>query len=160
MKLLFDQNLSHRLLIALEALYPGTQHIREQGLDTASDDVVWNYARDHGMTIVSKDSDFYHRSMLLGHPPKVVWVRLGNCTTVAVAGLLQARHGAHLRSGPQRLISNLAMKFSVSVCDLFCDLPQVFFGPIRGTLVQFNSKRKAAPGAAFASWHYLSPNNE
>jgi predicted nuclease of predicted toxin-antitoxin system len=92
MKLLFDQNLAHRLGSALASLHPGSRHIRELGMDTASDDDVWSYARDNGMTIVSKDSDFYHRSMLLGHPPKVILLRLGNCTTAQVIELLQARN--------------------------------------------------------------------
>jgi predicted nuclease of predicted toxin-antitoxin system len=91
MKLLLDQNLAHRLAVALNTLYPGSQHVRTLGMDTASDDAVWAYARDHGMTIVSKDSDFYYRSMLLGHPPKVVWLRLGNCTTAEIFELLQTR---------------------------------------------------------------------
>ena len=43
------------------------------------------------MAIVSKDSDFQQRALLKGHPPKVVWVRLGNCTTAAVADLLRAK---------------------------------------------------------------------
>jgi predicted nuclease of predicted toxin-antitoxin system len=91
MKLLLDQNLAYRLATALDSLYPGSQHLRMLGMETSSDDEVWNYAREHKMTIVSKDSDFYHRSMLLGHPPKVVWLRLGNCTTAAISTLLQAR---------------------------------------------------------------------
>lgn len=59
----------------------------------ADDDAIWNYARNNGLTIVSKDSDsdFYFRSMTLGQPPKVVWIRLGNCTTIQVIELLQAR---------------------------------------------------------------------
>jgi predicted nuclease of predicted toxin-antitoxin system len=80
MKLLFDQNLSYRLVPALESLYPGSVHIRDVGLATADDETVWNYAKQHGLVIVSKDMDVYHRSILFGHPPKVVWIRLGNCT--------------------------------------------------------------------------------
>jgi len=30
--------------------------------------------------------------MLFGHPPKVVWIRLGNCTTAQVEALLRTRH--------------------------------------------------------------------
>ena len=53
------------------------------------DGIVWEYAKVHGLTIVSKDADFYERSMRLGAPPKVIWVRLGNCSTVAVEMLLR-----------------------------------------------------------------------
>jgi predicted nuclease of predicted toxin-antitoxin system len=45
---------------------------------------VWQYARENGFAIVSKDSDFSQRSFLLGSPPKVVWLRIGNCTTTRV----------------------------------------------------------------------------
>lgn len=51
--------------------------------------MVWNYARTNGFMIVSKDSDFHQRSLLLGYPPKIVWVRLGNCSTNAMEQLLR-----------------------------------------------------------------------
>ena len=92
MKLLFDQNLSHRLVSALASEYPDSVHVRDVGLSAADDQVVWAYAAQNGLTIVSKDSDFQQRALLYGHPPKVIWVRLGNCTTIAVAALLRARH--------------------------------------------------------------------
>jgi predicted nuclease of predicted toxin-antitoxin system len=34
---------------------------------------------------VSKDTDFHQRSFLFGGPPKVVWIRLGNCSTEDIA---------------------------------------------------------------------------
>jgi predicted nuclease of predicted toxin-antitoxin system len=89
MKLLFDQNLSHRLVRTLADVYPDCQHVRNVGLGDASDTQVWNYARSNGYTIVSKDSDFYQRSLAIGFPPKVIWVRLGNCTTTAIEELLR-----------------------------------------------------------------------
>jgi predicted nuclease of predicted toxin-antitoxin system len=89
MKLLFDQNLSHRLVRALADVYPDCQHVRDVGLREAPDTRVWNYARSNGYAIVSKDSDFYQRSLTIGFPPKVIWVRLGNCTTAAIEELLR-----------------------------------------------------------------------
>jgi predicted nuclease of predicted toxin-antitoxin system len=89
MKLLLDQNLSHRLVRAVADVYPDCQHVRNIGLREAADTQVWNYARNNGYTIVSKDSDFYQRSLALGFPPKVIWVRLGNCSTVAIEQLLR-----------------------------------------------------------------------
>jgi predicted nuclease of predicted toxin-antitoxin system len=74
-KLLFDQNLSPKLIAALEDLFPGSLHVREVALAQAGDEAVWNHAADHGFAIVSKDSDFHQRSFLYGPPPKVVWVR-------------------------------------------------------------------------------------
>ncbi len=91
MKLLFDQNLSHRLAGQLAAEYPASAHVRDVGLAAASDPDIWSFAGSQGFVIVSKDTDFQQRALLHGHPPKVVWVRLGNCTTAAVAALLRSR---------------------------------------------------------------------
>jgi len=77
MKLLLDENLSDRLVASLADLYPGSEQILTSGLGGAADDVIWEYARLHGLTIVSKDSDFFDRSVLTGAPPKVIWIRLG-----------------------------------------------------------------------------------
>jgi len=95
-KLLLDQNLSPRLVPALVDLYPGSAHVREVGLQTADDDTVWRHAAAHGFVIVSKDADFHERSFLLGHPPKVIWIRRGNCSTDDVISLLRDHHAAML----------------------------------------------------------------
>lgn len=89
MKLLFDQNLSPRLSRILRDVYPDSRHVRDIGLERADDFVVWSYAAEHQLIIVSKDSDFHQRSFVFGHPPKVVWIRLGNCSTSAVEAVLR-----------------------------------------------------------------------
>ena len=89
MKLLFDENLSYRLAKALSDVYPGSGHLRDYGLRGASDDRVWQYAGENGFVIVSKDYDFSERSSLLGSPPKVVWLRVGNCTTTRAEFVLR-----------------------------------------------------------------------
>ena len=89
MKLLFDQNLSHRLTRLLSDLFPDSLHVRDVGLKAADDPIVWDYAQENGFAIVSKDSDFHQRSLVLGYPPKVIWVRLGNCSTADVERLLR-----------------------------------------------------------------------
>ncbi len=88
MKLLFDENLSPRLPTLLAEFYPASVHVKECGLSEASDAVVWDYARAHGFTIVSKDSDFQERSVLFGSPPKIIWIRTPNCKSAEVAELL------------------------------------------------------------------------
>jgi predicted nuclease of predicted toxin-antitoxin system len=88
-RLLFDQNLSDRLLRVLDDDYPGSVHVRHVGLERADDEDVWRYAFDRGLVITSKDSDFHQRSLVRGHPPKVVWIRTGNCTTDRIAELLR-----------------------------------------------------------------------
>lgn len=92
MRLLLDQNLSPRLLDLLADLYPGSQHVRSVGLGSADDEQVWSYAAGEGLAIVSKDTDFHQRSFLFGGPPKVVWIRLGNCSTEDIARLLRQHH--------------------------------------------------------------------
>ncbi|NKE69545.1 DUF5615 family PIN-like protein [Candidatus Manganitrophus noduliformans] len=92
MKLLFDQNLSPRLVKALIDLYPDSVHVRDVGLHNVLDEVVWEYAARHGLSIVSKDADFHQRSFLFGSPPKVIWVRRGNCSTSDIEAILRAHH--------------------------------------------------------------------
>ena len=93
MKLLFDQNLSHRLVAALKLEFPGSAHVRDLGLERADDATVWAFAREHGYTIVSKDADFHQRSFVHGHPPKVVWLRFGNCSTERMIASLRRHVG-------------------------------------------------------------------
>lgn len=90
MKLLFDANLSPDLVRRLEDLYPGSSHVYSFGIES-SDTAVWEFAKQGNSTIVSKDSDFHQRALVLGAPPKVVWVRLGNCSTAMVETLLRQR---------------------------------------------------------------------
>ena len=91
MKLLFDQNLSHRLVKALCHDYPGSEHVRNIGLGEAADEAVWRYAAENGFILISKDADFHQRSFLFGHPPKVVWMRCGNCSTSLIQRRLTLR---------------------------------------------------------------------
>ena len=81
MKLLFDQNLSPRIAGVLQGDFEGSIHVRDIHLERASDEEIWLYARDGGYAVVSKDADFHQRSLVFGHPPKVVWIRRGNCST-------------------------------------------------------------------------------
>ena len=89
MKLLFDENLSPKLVELLAEEYPGSVHLREAGLRGVSDDRVWEHARTEHYTIVSKDDDFRQRSFFEGAPPKVVWLQVGNAGTDAIAELLR-----------------------------------------------------------------------
>ncbi|MBI3911790.1 MAG: DUF5615 family PIN-like protein [Armatimonadetes bacterium] len=92
MRLLLDQNLPARLARALTDLYPGSLHVWDVGLQSATDQAVWDYARGEGLVIVSKDSDFRQHSFLFGFPPKVVWIRLGNCSTKEIEQVLRDRY--------------------------------------------------------------------
>jgi predicted nuclease of predicted toxin-antitoxin system len=91
MKLLFDQNLSFRLVQRLADLFPDSNQARLLGLDKAPDRALWDHARDNGFLLVSQDSDFADMAALLGPPPKVIWLRCGNQPTDIVEQLLR-RH--------------------------------------------------------------------
>lgn len=93
MKLLFDENLSPRLVQTLADVFPGSAHVHRIGLGSEADSVVWEYARTNRFIIVSKDSDFHERSVLQGYPPKVVWIRRGNCSAKQIEMLLRNRVG-------------------------------------------------------------------
>jgi len=93
-KLLFDQNLSPRLATRLQDLFPDSSHVFWLGLDQAEDVEVWEYARQNGYTVVTKDADFSEMSTLQGFPPKVIWLQLGNCTTGQVERLLRLHYEA------------------------------------------------------------------
>lgn len=78
MKLLLDENLSRRLLFELQALFPGSTHVVLMGLESASDQDVWERAAAEGSTIVTKDADFVELAVLRGAPPKVIRLAIGN----------------------------------------------------------------------------------
>ena len=90
MSLLFDENLSPRLIRRLEAPYPQSEHVELVGLKGQPDLELWAYAARHDATLVSKDNDFRQLSFLRGHPPKVIWLSAGNAGTDAIAQLLAA----------------------------------------------------------------------
>ena len=91
MKLLFDEKVAPGLVAALAEVFPESAHVRDCGLKSAPDPVVWEFAAREGYVIVSKDADFRQRSFLYGYPPKVIWVRLGNCSTRQIAELIRER---------------------------------------------------------------------
>jgi predicted nuclease of predicted toxin-antitoxin system len=59
-------------------------HVSQCGLDNASDQVIWDYAKARNFVVVSKDEDFFHLSGTDANGPPLVWVRLGNCRNAAL----------------------------------------------------------------------------
>jgi len=92
--LLFDQNLSPRLVDRLADLYPHSIHVQMIGLGSALDRVVWDYARENDYIIVTKDVDFTEFGLLFGFPPKVIWIRRRNCSTDEIGTLLRENYDA------------------------------------------------------------------
>jgi predicted nuclease of predicted toxin-antitoxin system len=90
MKLLFDHNLSPRLVNNFTDLYPNSQHLFLLEMDRDEDITIWEYARQQNYTIVTRDSDYNDLSLVRGFPPKVIWIRRGNCSTREIENTLRA----------------------------------------------------------------------
>ena len=89
MSLLFDQNSSPRLVSRLRAIYPNSAHVSDREMGVTDDHDIWEFAKNHGFVIASKDADFLDLSATLGHPPKVIAIRRGNCSTSEVEAILR-----------------------------------------------------------------------
>lgn len=75
MKLLIDENLSRKLAARLSDLFPGSVHVTDVALTLSPDTRVWEYAKTHGLTILTADADFFELAASQGPPPKVLWLR-------------------------------------------------------------------------------------
>ncbi len=89
MKLLLDENLSDRIIPRIIDLYPNSQHVKNLGLINTEDAEIWEYAKANEFVILSKDADFHQRSLLYGHPPKFIYLRIGNCPTSKIVQILR-----------------------------------------------------------------------
>jgi len=89
MKLLFDQNLSYKLISKLSDIFPDSSHVKFHDLSFEGDLVIRNFALHQDFTIVTQDSDFYDLAMLMGSPPKIIWIRSGNTSTKYIENLLR-----------------------------------------------------------------------
>lgn len=88
MRLLFDQNISPRIVKQLEYEFPSAKQVRDLGLENSSDIEIFEFAKKHHYSIVTFDSDFVDLNIIKGFPPKIIWIRTGNLTTKAIAELL------------------------------------------------------------------------
>lgn len=92
--LLFDQNLSPRLVERLADVYLESVHVFSLGLGDAMDLEIWQYAHDHDYMIVTKDADFSEFGVMKGFPPKIIWIRRGNCSTKDIEMILRENYSA------------------------------------------------------------------
>ena len=79
MRLLLDQNLSTSIKAALQDIFPDALHVQDIGMSEAEDLDVWEYAGEHELVIISKDSDSLHLSARYGNPLKVVRLAVDIC---------------------------------------------------------------------------------
>ncbi|MDD2383948.1 MAG: DUF5615 family PIN-like protein [Sulfurospirillaceae bacterium] len=70
-------------------IFPNSLHVMLKNLDESTDLEVWRYAKIHALAIVTKDSDFNDLAIYRGIPPKIIWIKLGNCKVDAIASLLR-----------------------------------------------------------------------
>lgn len=91
MKLLFDANISYRILKKIKEYFPDCQHVSNLSKNNLKDFAIWEYAKSNNYIIVSFDQDFYDMQLLFDFPPKIVWLRTGNLTTNMIADLLIER---------------------------------------------------------------------
>jgi len=89
MKLLFDHNLPPSLVVRLADLFPHSQHIYPLHLERATDLQIREHARQNGFLVVTKDVDFSDLCVLRGFPPKIIWIRRGNCSANALEQILR-----------------------------------------------------------------------
>jgi predicted nuclease of predicted toxin-antitoxin system len=89
MNLLFDQNISHRLISQIKDIFPLAKQVRELGLENQSDIKIWGFSKKHNYTIVTFDGDFYDLSIVRGHPPKIILIKTYNQTTVNIERILR-----------------------------------------------------------------------
>lgn len=91
MKLLFDQNISFRILSKIILNFPEAKQVRQLGIENYSDLEIWKYAKRNEFTIVTFDGDFYDLSNFKGFPPKIIWLRFGNTKTDFIANIINSR---------------------------------------------------------------------
>ena len=91
-KLLFDQNLSYKIIRHIEHLFPNSSHVRLLGLDEADDLSIWEYAKKNNFTIVTQDTDFDDINTLNGYPPKIIRINTGNTATKTVIELILGKN--------------------------------------------------------------------
>ena len=97
MKLLLDENLSDRIIHRIVDLYPDSKHVKFLALTNTDDALIWEYAKANDFVVVSKDSDFHQRSLLYGHPPKFIYLRIGNSPTSKIVRILRDHFGTTIQ---------------------------------------------------------------
>jgi len=89
MKILVDQNISFRLVSRIASLFPETYHVKQLDLINANDYSIFRFARQNDFgAVLTLDEDFYNIQLELGPPPKIIWLRVGNCSTAELAAVL------------------------------------------------------------------------
>lgn len=89
MNLLFDQNISPKILKILPSEFFKSQQVRFIGLENSSDIGIFEYAKNNNFAIVTFDSDFVDLNAMYGTPPKIIYLNTGNLTTKHISSILK-----------------------------------------------------------------------
>lgn len=96
MRLLFDEHLSPKLVKRLGDVFPDSAHVQTLGLRGRTDRSIWEFARDGGFTIVTRDGDFEHFAATLGAPPKAIILRSRDGRTAVIESVFR-KHASAIR---------------------------------------------------------------
>jgi predicted nuclease of predicted toxin-antitoxin system len=89
MKILIDQNISFRIVARIQQAFPNIAHVKSLNLIDENDYKIFKFARQNGFdAILTLDEDFYNILLEYNPPPKVIWLRIGNCSTAHLAQII------------------------------------------------------------------------
>jgi len=89
-KFLVDANLAPSLCHWLRSRGHEAEHLADLNLLRATDTRIWGLGRDQRAIIFSKDVDFYNRALLIGAPPQIIHVAVGNCSNAQLFDILNS----------------------------------------------------------------------
>jgi predicted nuclease of predicted toxin-antitoxin system len=82
MKVLIDQNISYRIVPQIESLFDFLTHVKFLGWIDWNDHDIFMTARDQKYdAVITLDEDFNKLLLQHGTPPKIIWIKTGNCST-------------------------------------------------------------------------------
>lgn len=91
MKLLFDQNISFKIISKINLNFPEAKQVLQLGIENYSDIEILEFAKENGYTIVTFDADFYDLSNLKEFPPKIIWLRFSNKQTDFIVNKINSK---------------------------------------------------------------------
>lgn len=90
MKLLFDANISRKIVPMLHDLFPGSSQVMLLGLSSETPDkAIWDVAKEGNYAIVTADTDFARLSAQFGAPPKVIELEHMDYSTATAGALIR-----------------------------------------------------------------------
>lgn len=88
-KLIFDQNISFRVVPKVLDFLPYAVHVRSLDLEDTEDGTIWQFAKQNEDAIITFDQDFAELAMVRGAPPKIIWLRIGNSSNDEIIEFLK-----------------------------------------------------------------------